>query len=180
MGTKCKYKNGFQIFSGEPQMVSVGGNVLTNQQIVNTTDETVLITQTVYADTLDATAQAFRVFIGGEISSDGSDDITFTLRYGTTDLLELTTVNLANEDDMPFKVEYTGHVLTSGASGRIVTSAFGTFFQGTPLYFASDAANTGAAAALTADGSLNVTGKWDGAAADSDIIVTHGWIQLFS
>lgn len=180
MGTKCKFDKGIQVFSGEPQMISVGGNVLTNQQIVNSTTETVLLTQTIYAKIFNAVSMGFRVFMAGEISSDGTDDITFTLRYGTTDILELVTVTLANIDDAPFKVEYTGHILTSGASGKIVASAFGTFFQTTPLYFASDTANTGATVDLTADGSLNVTGKWDGAAADSDVIITHGWIELYN
>jgi hypothetical protein len=180
MGTKCKFKNGMQIFSSTPQMISAGGNVTSNQQVVNSTTETVLITETIYANTLNSTSMSFRVFIAGEISSDGSDDITFTLRYGTTDILELTTAALANEDDMPFKVEYTGHVLTAGASGKIVSSAFGTFFQGTPLYFASDTANTGASVDLTANGSLNITGKWDDGSTDTDIIVTHGWIEFYN
>ena len=180
MGTKCKFKHGFQVFSGDAQMTSAGGNVLTNVQVANSTTETVLITQTLYANTLDATSMCFRIFIGGEISSDGSDDITFTLRYGATDLLELLTVTLVAENDKTFKVEYTGHVLTTGASGMIVASAFGSFFQTTPLYFCTDTANTGATADFTADGSLNVTGKWDGASADSDIIVTHGWIELYN
>ena len=180
MGTKCKFKNGFQIFSDDAQMVSAGGNVLTNVRIVDSTTETVLITQTLYANTLDATSMSFRIFIGGEISSDGTDDITFTLRYGATDLLELVTAALANEDDKTFKVEYTGHVLTVGASGMIVASAFGSFFQATPLYFCSDTANTGATADFTADGSLNVTGKWDDGSGDTDIIVTHGWIELYN
>lgn len=180
MGTKCKFDKGVQVFSGEPQMISAGGNVLTNQQIANSIDETVLLTQTLYANLLNATSMSFRIFMAGEISSDGSGDITFTLRYGTTDILELVTVSLANEDDKSFKIEFTGHILTAGASGKIVANAFGTFFQGTPLYFASDTANTGASVDLTADGGLNVTGKWDGANADSDVIVTHGWIELYN
>ena len=70
--------------------------------------------------------------------------------------------------------------MTTGATGKIVASAFGTFFQGTPLYFATDTANTGTTVNLTAAGSLNVTGHWDGSSADSDVIVTHGWIELYN
>ena len=178
--TKCTENNGWQVFSGDPQMISAGGNVTANQQVANSTTETAVITETVYANTFGSTSMSFRVFIAGEISSSGSGDITLTLRYGTTDILALTTAALANEDDMPFKAEWTGHILTAGASGKVVSSAFGTFFQGTPLYFAADTANTGASVDLTADGSLNVTAHWDNASADDDVIVTHGWIEFYN
>lgn len=180
MGTKCKFKNGMQIFSSTPQMISAGGNVTSNQQVANSTTETAVISETIYANTLDSTSMSFRVFIAGEISSSGSGDMTLTLRYGTTDILALVTTALANEDDKPFKAEWTGHVLTAGSSGKIVASAFGTFFQGTPLYFCTDTANTGASVDLTANGSLNVTAHWDNASADDDIIVTHGWVELYN
>jgi len=180
MGTKCKYKNGFQIFSSDPQMISTAGNVLSNQRVHTSIVETPVLTETVYADTLDATSMCFDAFIAGEISSTGAGDVTLTLRYGTTDILALVTASLANIDDAPFKAEWTGHILTSGATGKIVASAFGTFFQTTPMYFAADTALTGSTVALTADGSLNITAHWDESSADDDIIVTHGWIELFN
>ena len=180
MGTKCKFKNGMQIFSSTPQMISAGANVLTNQQVANDGTETAGLTETIYANTLDSTSMSFRVFIAGEISSSSAEDITLTLRYGTTDILALVTAALLNEDDMPFKAEWTGHILTAGASGKIVASCFGTFFQGTPLYFATDTANTGASVDLTANGSLNVTAHWDAAHVDADVIVTHGWIEFYN
>lgn len=180
MGTKCEFKNGLQVFSSKPQMVAVGGMVTSNQQVANTGTETVVLTETVYGNTLDSTGMAFRVFLAGEISSTGTGDCTFTLRYGTTDILALATVTLANEDDKAFKVEFTGHVLTAGSSGKVLASAFGTFFQTTPMYFAADTANTGATVNLTADGSLNVTAHWDAASADNDVIVTHGWIEFYN
>ena len=180
MSTKCKFKNGMQVFSSTPQMISAGGNVASNQRVHTSIVETVVLTETIYANTLDSTSMSFRVFIAGEISSTGNGDITLTLRYGTTDILALTTVTLANEDDMPFKAEWTGHVLTAGSSGKIVATAFSTFFQGTPMYFVADTANTGATVNLTADGSLNVTAHWDESDADDDIIVTHGWIELYN
>jgi len=180
MGTLCKFKNGWQIFSSKPQMVSAGGNVTSNQQVANSTTETAVITETVYANTLDATSMGFRVFIAGEISSSGSGDITLTLRYGTTDILAIVTTALANEDDKPFKAEWTGHILTAGSSGKVVCSGWATFFQGTPLTFCTDTANTGASVNLTVDGSLNVTAHWDNASADDDVIVTHGWIEFYN
>ena len=180
MSTKCKFKNGMQIFSSTPQMIAAGGMVTANQQVANSTTETAVVSETVYANTLDSTGMGFRVFIAGEISSSGSGDITLTLRYGTTDILALVTAALANEDDKTFKAEWTGHVLTAGATGKIVAVAFGTFFQTTPLYFAADTANTGTTVNLTADGSLNVTAHWDNASADDDVIVTHGWIEFYN
>ena len=88
--------------------------------------------------------------------------------------------DLADEDDKTFKAEWTGHVLTAGASGFIVAVAFATAFQGTPLYYATDTANTGTAVDLTADGSLNITAQWSASSGDNDLIVTHGWIELYN
>ena len=178
--TTCKDKKGFQVFSGAPQMISAGG-VLTgaNQQVANSTTETAVVTETVYGNVLDTVGMTFRVTVVGEISSTGTGDCTFTLRYGTTDIVALATVGLANEDDIPFKLEYFGRILTAGSSGKVLASAFITVYQGTVLQFGSDAANTGASVDLTADGSLNVTAHWDAASADNDVIVTAGAIEFF-
>lgn len=161
-------------------MISAGGNVTSNQQLVSSVTETPVLSQTVYGNTLDATSMSFRVFLGGEISSGGSGDCTLTLRYNSTDILAVLTNALAAENDRTFKAEWTGHILTTGASGKIVAVAFMTVFQGTPLYFASDTALTGASVDLTADGSLNVTAHWDNNSANDDIIVTHGWVELYN
>ncbi len=88
MGTNCKFKNGKQVFSNDAQMIS-GGTVSTNVQVANTTTETVLVSETIYGDTLDATTMSFRVTLAGEISADTAHDVTLTLRYGTTDILAL-------------------------------------------------------------------------------------------
>lgn len=181
MATKCKFKNGFQIFSAEPQMISVAGNVTTNQQVVSDATEVVVLTQTVYANTLDTTSMCFRVFIGGEVSAAAATpDCLLTLRYGVTDILAIELTDLIQENDKTFKAEWTGHVLTAGATGKIVAVAFATAFQATPLYFATDTANTGATVNLTVNGSLNVTADWSAASADNDLIVTHGWIELYN
>ena len=182
MSTKCKYKNGMQVFSSTPQMISAAGNITSNQRIHTSTTETVLITETIYANTLDSTSMCFRVFMAGEISASAGHDITFTLRYGTTDILALATVTLVAENDKPFKLEFTGHVLTTGASAKIIANAHMNVFQTTQMWFESQTPLTGQAAALdlTADGSLNVTGEWDGSSGDSDVIVTHGWMQFYN
>ena len=177
MATKCKFKNGMQVFSSTPQMISAGGNITSNQLLVNDATETVVLSETIYANTLDATSMCFRVWLAGEISGDAAKVLTLTLRYGTTDILALTTGALAANDDEPFKCEFTGHIL----SGAIVATAFAEFCQTTAtLYYATDTANTGAAITLTADGSLNVTAQWDGANASADINVTHGWIEFYN
>jgi len=184
MGTLCKFKNGWQIFSSKPQMKSVGGNITSNQRVVSSATETVVLTETVYANTLDATSMSFRVWIAGEISSTGTGDCTFTLRYGTTDILANPTVSLQDVDDKPFKMEWTGHILTAGASGKVLCSSVGNFFgtglAGIDQLFMTDTANTGATVNLTADGSLNVTAHWDASHADNDVIVTHGWIEFYN
>lgn len=177
--TVCETKGTFQVFSGAPQMISGGGILSANQQVVNSTTETAVVTETIYGNTLDTVGQTFRVTLVGEISSDGSDDITMTLRYGTTDILAVVTTALANEDDTPFKLEYFGRVHTAGSSGKVVATGHMYVFQGTPLTFMTDTANSGATVDLTANGSLNVTAHWDGAAADSDIIVTAAVIEFF-
>jgi hypothetical protein len=178
--TRCDGKNGWQVFTAAPQMIATGGNVTTNQQVANTTTETAVITETVHANTLDATGMSFRVFLAGEISSTGTGDCTFTLRYGTTDIVAVATVSLADEDDIPFRLEFTGHVLTAGATGKVLATGVCEVFQGTQLNFAADTANTGTTVNLTAAGSINVTAHWDAASADNDVIVTHGWIEFFN
>ena len=60
MGTKCKFKNGSQIFSGNAQYISAGGNVTSNQQVANTTAETVVLTDTVYGNTLNRVGKYYR------------------------------------------------------------------------------------------------------------------------
>ena len=148
--------------------------------MANSTTETALISETIYANTLNSAGMHFRVTLAGELSSDGSGDVTLTLRYGTTDILALATVSLANEDDKQFKAEFIGRVHTTGATGKVVASARIDIEQGTPLIFAADTAAAGTTVNLTADGSLNVTAHWDAAAADSDIIAMVGFIELFA
>ena len=177
MATKCKFKNGMQVFSNSPQLISAGGNITSNQQIVSSTAETVLLLQTIYANTLTDTSMSFRVYLGGEISANAGSDITFALRYGTTTIVQVLTVTLAAEDDKPFKVEFTGHVLSAT---KVRASGFISVWQGTPMYFAADTAIGGTTVDMTVDGSLNVTGEWDASSANSDVIVTHGWIEFYN
>lgn len=178
-GTQCKWINGSQVFYGKAMHISTGGNILTNQQIATSATETDLLEDTVYGSTLNSTSTGFRVVMGGEISSTGSGNITMTLMYGGTDILELATSGLPNEDDLPFKIEFTGHVLTVGASGYVLATGKFYIFAGTPLTFMTDTANTGTSVDLTADGDITVTGKWNTSSGDNDIIVTHGWVEYF-
>ena len=181
MGTKCKYNGGIQVFSGSPQMIAAAGNITSNQQIVSSITKTVLLTETIYGNTLNSTSMGFRAFIAGEISTAGSTTCTLVLRYGTTDILDLPIIfGVGGENDLPFKAEFTGHVLTTGASGVIVAHAYSSVFAAAPLYDNNDTANTGVSVDLTANGSLNITGQWSASSANDDIIVTHGWIELFS
>ncbi len=179
MGTKGKWINGNLVFYSNAMHTSTGGNITSNQRLHTSTTETAVLTDTVYANTLNSTSTGFRVVMGGEISSTGTGDCTLILYYGSDALLTLATSGLPNEDDLPFKVEFTGHVLTAGASGKIVCTGKMYVFAGTPLTFMVDAANTGASADLTADGSIKVTADWDASSADNDIIVTHGWVEYF-
>lgn len=179
MGTTCKFDKGFQIFSGTPMMISAS-TITANAQVANSTTETAILSETIYGKTLNTVGMGFRVTICGEISSDGTDDCTFTLRYGTTDICAVTTVSLANEDDKIFKLVYEGRIHTAGATGKVVAIGEFAAYQGTPLYFQGKSAATGATVNLTADGSLNVTAHWDGAAADSDVLVTVARIEYFA
>ena len=179
MGTKCKFVNGKQVFSGDAQFISAG-KITANVQVASSTTETALVSETIYAKTLASTGMHFRVTLAGEISSTGTGDCTFTLRYGTTDILALATVSLANEDDKQFKLEYIGRVHTVGATGKVVASSEINIQQGTPLNFFADTAAAGVTVDTTADGSLNVTAHWDASSADNDVIAMIGFIEFFS
>lgn len=180
MGTQARYINGALVFYDKAMHLSTGGNVTTNQIIADDGDEIVLVTDTVYANTLNSTSCGFRAVMKGEISaSAGTESIVITLRYGTTDILAITTGALVNEATKPFEVEFTGHILTTGATGKVICTGIMYIFQVTPLTYMTDTANTGKTVDLTADGSLNITGDWSAADADADIEVTHGWVEYF-
>ena len=179
MGTKCEFKNAKQVFSSDAMFIS-GGAISANVQVATSTTETVLVSETIYGKTLDATTMGFRVTLAGDISSTGTGDCTFTLRYGTTDILALATVSLADEDDKQFKLEYIGRIHTTGATGKVVASSRIDIEQGTPLMFAADTAVAGVTVDLTADGSLNVTAHWDASSADNDVIAMIGFIEFFN
>lgn len=179
MGTKCEFVNGKQRFNGDAMMVSAS-TISSNQQVATSATETVLISETIYGNTLKDTGMHFRVTLAGEISSTGTGDCTFTLRYGTTDILAIATVGLANEDDKQFKLVIEGRVHTTGATGKIVATGRIDIEQGTPLMFAGDTAAAGVTADLTADGSLNVTAHWDASSADNDVIAMIGFIEFFN
>lgn len=179
MGTKCKYNNGFQEFSGTPQFIATG-KIVENLVVANSTTETVLVSQTVFANTFNKTSQQFRVTVAGLISSDGTDDVALTLRYGSTDILALTTAALPDEDDVAFRLVYEGRIHTTGATGKVVcTGILQNAMTGMADILASTAIG-GATVDLTADESLNVTAHWDGAAATSEVAVHTAIIEFFN
>ena len=182
MSTECKFKNGMQVFSDSPQMISAGGNKTSNQTLATSTTQTVLITETIYANTIRAsdTSFGFRAYVGGEITENaGTGDITFHLRYGTTDIIAVATVGLLAEADKPFKLEFSGGML---ATGFLVGIGMVTTFQSTMLSTAGKTALTGVdtSALIIADGSMNVTATWDTSHGSNKIMVTHGWFQFYN
>lgn len=178
MPTTCKYTKGRQVFNGNAQVVA-GGCISANQQVANSTTETVLLSETVYANELDGTDIHFRVTLAGEISSTGTGDCTLTLRYGTTDILALVTVSLADEDDKQWRAVIEGRIHTTGATGKVVATGRMNIEQGTPLLVVGDTAAAGVTVDLTTDGSLNVTAHWDAQSADNDIIAMIGFIEFY-
>jgi hypothetical protein len=178
MPTTCKYISGRQVFDGNAQVVA-GGCISSNQQVANTTNEVALLSETVLANELDGSDIHFRVTLAGEISSTGTGDCTLTLRYGSTDILALTTVSLADEDDKQWRAVIEGRIHTTGASGKIVATGRMNIEQGTALLVVNDTAAAGASVDLTVDGSLNVTAQWDAASTDNDIIAMIGFIEFY-
>ena len=182
MSTKCKFKNGMQVFSDSPQMISAGGNKTSNQTLATSTTQTVLITETIYANTIRAadTGFSFRAYVAGQLSENAaSGDITFTLRYGTTDVIAVATTGLQAEALLPFKVEFSGTMLSTGF---LVGVGFVTVYQAATLQDGGKTALTGVdtSSLITADGSMNVTATWDTSHGTNQIIVTHGWIQFYN
>ena len=179
MGTKCKYKSGHQVFSGPSQFIASGA-ISENASIVNSTTETVVITDTL--NVVPETSFQFKITLSGTISSDGTDDLTLQLRWGTTDILAFTTVSYPDEDDKAFFLEVTGrfHTIDSGTDGKIVAGGI-LKMEATGM---ADQVKTTAVAGVNSDTSvgaaLNITGQFDGASADTDIIVHTGIIGYFN
>jgi len=179
MSTKSEWINGHLRFYNTPQFVSAG--VITENEEFDSDTEAVIFTESIYANTLNSAGMHFRLTLAGTISSDSSDDITFRLRYGTTDILEtIVTAALPAENDKAFRLVYEGRIHTTGATGKVV--AVGVLQN--EMAAMSDIKKTTAAAGvtvdLTADGSLNVTGQWDDTNAATDIFVTFGLLELFN
>jgi hypothetical protein len=177
--TNCKFNKEFQEFGGNPQFISAG-KISANAVVGNSTTETNLFAQDIPADLLDSASKQFRLTLGGTISSDGTDDVTLTLRYGTTDILALTTVSLPDEDDKAFRLVFEGRIHTTGASGKVV--AVGTLKNA--MTGMADLINTtavaGASVTLTTASTLNVSAEWDGQAATSTMTVHTGILEFFN
>lgn len=182
MSTKCKWNKGFQQFYNTPQFIS--GGVIEENVVFALSTEGVLFTETIYADMFNDTGMHFRVTLAGTISSAASTDdadITFRLRYGTTDILEtIVTTSLPDENDKAFRLVYEGRIHTIGATGKVV--AVGHLQN--EMTGMTDVIKTTAAAGvtvdLTADGSINITGQWDKTHTDVDCVITFGLLELFN
>lgn len=177
--TNCKMNKEFQEFGGNPQFISAG-KISANAVVGNSTTETNIFAQTIPAGLLDAATKQFRLSLCGTISSDGTDDVTLTLRYGTTDILAVVTVSLPDEDDKAIKLVFEGRIHTTGASGKVV--ATGTLVNEATGMAAivKSTAVAGVSVDLTAESTLNVSAHWDGQAATSTITVHSGILEFFN
>jgi len=179
MSTKCKWNNQFQQFYNTPMFISAG--TLSENYDADSGTEEVIFTETINASTFDSTSMHFKLTLAGTISSDGSDDVTLRLRYGTTDILEtVVSVNLPNEDDKCFILEYFGRIHTTGATGKVVAQGRLQNEMTAMADIKKTTAAAGVTVDLTADGSINVTSQWDDTDATTDIVVTYGVLELFN
>jgi len=179
MSTKCKWNNGLQQFYRTPMFVA-GGTISENEEFDSGT-EGVVFTQTIPAGTFDSTNMHFKITLAGHISSDNSDDITFRLRMGTTDILEtVKTTALPDEDDKCFMLEYFGRIHTTGASGKIVAQGRLMNEMTSMADVIKSTAVAGASMDLTSVTSINVTGQWDDTDATTDIFITTGFLELYT
>jgi len=177
--TKCKYNNGLQMFYNNPMFVAAG-TISENEEFDSVTEAAIFST-TIPAGTFNSTNMHFRLTLGGHISSDGSDDLTLSLNFGSTAVLAtLVTSTYPNEDDKAFICEYVGRIHTAGASGKVVA-------QGRLMMEATGMADikkstavAGVSVVLTTVTSINVSADWDGTATDTDIIVTYGVLELYT
>lgn len=179
MSTKCKWNKGVQQYYNTPMMVACG--TIDDNEEFDSTTEGVIFTESFIAETFNDANMHFKITLAGTISSDGSDDITFRLRMGTTDILEtIVTSSLPNEDDKAFLLEYFGRIHTTGASGKVV--AIGNMVN--EMTGMSRITKTTAAAGVSVDltsvTSINVTAQWDDTSADTDILVTYGVLELYT
>lgn len=178
MPTKCKFNNGHQVFSGNPQFIS-SGKITDIATVVNVTAETALYTESFVAGVFTNTAQQFKLTVTGTISSDGLGDVALTLRWLTTDILEFLTVSYPDEDDKAFTLEITGRILTVGASGKIVAGGFLKMAATGMADIVKATALAGVAVDTTIAGSINLTADFDVTSADCDVIVYSAILQLF-
>jgi len=180
MKTSCQFIAEHQVFDNNPQFISAGlltGAVAT---VGNATAETNIFAQDIPAGLLSSVGRAFRLQLAGLISSDGSRDATITLRYGTSDILEVVTVSLPDEDDKAFNLEFVGRILTAGASGKVVASGKFVNDMTGMAELNKSTALAGASVDLTAAGTLNVSVQWDGQAATATMSVHTALLQFFN
>lgn len=178
MSTKCKWINGVQTFYNTPMMVA-GGTISANAVFASDT-EAVIFTTTIPVNTFNDTNMHFKITMAGLISSDGSDDITLDLKFGSTTIATITTTSLPNEDDKAFWLEFVGRIHTTGATGKVVANGR---FMNAATGMADIIVGTAAAGVttdFTAVTSINVTADWDDTNADTDITLTSAILELYN
>lgn len=111
----------------------------------------------------------------GTIGSDGSDDVTLSVKAiepdGTAvELFTVTTVSIPDEDDKAFFLVLNGRVVLEQAgavSGKIAGGGIMTCRFATPLIFSGLSAAAGVAVDFRNGIHLVITADWDDAAATS-------------
>jgi len=126
MGTKSEWRNDKLRFYKDSMFVSAG-KVSANVTATGTAckDETVLVSDPLYAGTLTTeNNQHFRAVCGGVISS-SSSICTFTLRHGTNDILPLAIGDFKNKSTkVPYQVEFNGRFANVDSSGKIAATGW--------------------------------------------------------
>jgi len=199
MGTKAEWRKGKLRFYNDSMFVSAG-KASANVTATGTAckDETVLVSDPLYAGTLTTeNNQHFRAVCGGVISS-SSSICTFTLRHGTNDILPLAIGNFKNKSTkVPYQVEFNGRFANVDSSGKIAATgwAHADFVNASSLPLSSPGirnttynGTTGAGASYASSGhalatdstlGLNITMQF-GTTGKTMISNSYGYIHYFS
>ena len=184
MGTKSKFTKGKLVFSGDPIISSAGGCI---GSVVTTTstNATVLMSDPMYANTLNSADLQFKVTIGGLITS-SSGVCTLTLKYNSTAIETLTFSNTKlKETNKPWQAVWEGSLVTASTVAKaFVTGQLEQQFSTAATAYNGSTAATGSSNTfnLKTDSTLgfNVTAEWDKANGAGSITACHGRIEYFN
>lgn len=159
----------------------LASTIESNQTISNSTAETEIIaTPELKAGDVSNTKTRFRAFVGGlHTSTVTNDTIVWTLRYGTTDILELTvTQATSNSNGVLTQVAFDGRIHTAGASGKVVALGEARHNSTTKVEVLGATANAGVTIDWTDLDDLNVTAKLGTANATTALTCQVGYIEV--